>query len=821
MRICDATEKKTEKLISEMSLEEKAALCHANSKFNSGGNERLGIEELRMMDGPHGVRSEPKRDEWTCLNREEDKCTYLPTETALAATFNPTLARRFGETLGSEARFRNKDIILGPGINIIRNPLCGRNFEYMSEDPCLIEKMAPELVRGIESCDVAACVKHYALNNQELDRSGTNPIVSKRALFEIYLKGFYAAIIGGGASSVMGSYNKYNGQHLCHNRYLVKEILKDKWGFKGVFLTDWGGCHNTDEAIFNGLDIEMGTNKPYNEYYLAEPFLKKCREDAAARECLDDKARRILRLMFGINKLSSERKKGEFNTPEHQKAAFDIAAEGITLLKNDNSVLPIREKKYKKIMVLGPNAKAKHSEGGSSSGVRTVYEITPLEGIEKRFSKDYEIEYVNYIPGKRHCHIPTQLLEITEPNAGVRAVKQTARIKTPDGGLTEQTDYCNNTDLAVKCAESYELFFRVAIPQDGDIGFKVNSSAGYKITVNGNTSLDVPYGPWEAEHRFAREREFILNFKKGEIAEIAISITAGGYDIIFDFGWLPANDGAAIGGDEEKLLEKAKSCDYVIYCGGLDHSADTEGFDRQNMSLPIEQNIAVSKLCAINKNTVVVITAGSPVEMPWINEVNALVWGWYAGMEGGNALAAVLAGDISPSGKMPFTLPYKYEDCPVARYGEYKRGDCRYNEDIFVGYRGFEQDNIKPMFPFGHGISYSRFEYSSLSAAAVPVGIEICFKVTNTGDYPAKETAQIYIGNAAAPVKMPPKELKGFEKVDLGVGESAEIKLTVSKAELAYYDETADEWRTPSGEYTVYIGSSSADIRLCERVQLP
>ena len=387
-------EKRIDDILNEMTLEEKVAMCHANSKFYSNGVERLGIEELALMDGPHGVRSETERDSWNCLNREEDKCTYLPTETALAATFDLSLAKRFGETLGREARYRDKDIILGPGVNIIRTPLCGRNFEYMSEDPCLISKMAPELVKGIESQDVAACVKHYALNNQELDRSGTNPIVSKRALNEIYLKGFKSAIIDGGASSVMGAYNKYKGQHLCHNKYLVNDILKGKWGFKGVYLTDWAGCHDTDEAIFNGLDIEMGTNLPYDEYYLANAFLEKARQDENVRKCLDDKVRRILRLMFSINKLDGERKKGEINTPMHQITAYDIAADGMVLLKNDNKVLPIKRNEHKKILVLGPNANKVHSEGGSSSGVRTLYEINPLDGIENRFADVCEIVYV-------------------------------------------------------------------------------------------------------------------------------------------------------------------------------------------------------------------------------------------------------------------------------------------------------------------------------------------------------------------------------------------------------------------------------------------
>ena len=813
-------ENRIEEILREMTLEEKVAMCHANSKFYSNGVERLGIEELAMMDGPHGVRSEPKRHDWDCLNREEDKCTYLPTEIVLAATFNLDLAKRFGETLGSESRYRGKDIILGPGVNIIRTPLCGRNFEYMSEDPCLISKLSPELVKGIESEDVAACVKHYALNNQELDRSGTNPIVSKRALHEIYLKGFKSAIIDGGASSVMGAYNKHEGQHLCHNKYLVNDVLKGEWGFKGVYLTDWAGCHDTDEAIFNGLDIEMGTNKPYNEYYLADAFLEKAKRDENVRKCLDDKVRRILRLMFSINKLSENRKKGEFNTKEHQKTAYDIATEGIMLLKNDNAVLPIRAKKTKKIIVLGPNADEVHSEGGSSSGVRTLYEITPLEGIKNRLSEDYEIEYVKENSSVKHHKIPTQLLDIIEPKAGVRAVKQISYKKDENGEIKVNIDYCNNTDLAVKNAESYDLNFKVLIPEDGTIGFKVDASIGYTVKVNGKAYIEQTFSKWSAENCFLWSREFVVDFKKGEIADIEIHIDAQGYDAVFDFGWITKSEAGCVGMDEREMLEKAQKADYVIYCGGLDHSFDTEGMDRQNMNLPLEQNVTISKLAQANPNTVVVITAGSPVEMPWVGEVNAIVWGWYAGMEGGNALADILSGKINPSGKMPFTLPFKYEDCPVARYGEHKAGDCKYNEDIFVGYRGFEYDDIKPMFSFGHGLSYSEFKYSDLKITTTDNGVAISCKVKNKGEYKAKETVQLYIGDAECSVKRPIKELIDFEKTELTVGETKEVSFFVNKEQLSFYDEITDDWKFESGEFKAYIGSSLSDIRLSDSLNL-
>ncbi|MBO7520344.1 MAG: glycoside hydrolase family 3 C-terminal domain-containing protein, partial [Clostridia bacterium] len=543
---------------------------HGNSKFTSAGVERLGIDELCMMDGPHGVRSEIMRHEWVCFNREEDKCTYLPTLSALAATFNTKLAREFGETLGSEARHRGKDIILGPGINVIRTPLCGRNFEYMSEDPYLISKLSPEVVKGIESKDVASCVKHFALNNQELDRSGVNIEVSERALFEIYLKGFYSAIIEGGASSVMGAYNLYNNQHLCHNEYLVNEVLKGKWGFKGVYLSDWAGCHDTNEAIFYGLDLEMGTNKPYNEYYLADAFLEALKTDEEAREILDDKVRRILRLMFSVNKTSPDRQKGEFNTAGHQKTAYDIASEAIVLLKNDD-VLPIKTEKGKKILVVGPNATAKHAEGGSSSGITPLYEISPLEGIKNRFSDTCEVEYESGNLNLEAGPIPNQLLNIMEQRAGVRAFKQTAYANGE-----ETVTYTADTVLSDKTADSYKIEFSVKIPESGTYLFKIKSNIGVELFIKGKRVLKQNTNMWNAKRSICARFEYAAEFAEGEDAEFVLKLTNEVKNAIFEFGWNTPAEIAEVSG-EEQFISKVEAADYVIYCGGLNHTFDTEG----------------------------------------------------------------------------------------------------------------------------------------------------------------------------------------------------------------------------------------------------
>ena len=809
-------EKKITAILNEMTLEEKVALCHANSKFYSSGVERLGIDELAMMDGPHGVRSEPEKHAWTCLNRPEDRCTYLPTETALAATWNPSLARLFGETLGSEARYRGKDIILGPGVNIIRTPLCGRNFEYMSEDPCLIENLAPELVKGIESQDVAACVKHFALNNQELDRGNVNVEVSERALHELYLKGFYAAIIEGGASSVMGAYNRYEHQFCCHNDILVNKILKEQWGFQGVFLSDWAGAHDTEECIFNGLDLEMGTNKPYHEYYLADAFLEKAKQSEEVRRLLDDKVRRILRLMFSVKKQSPDRKKGEFNTEKHQKATYDIAAEAMVLLKNEDHLLPIDRSNLKKILVVGPNADAKHATGGSSSGIRPLYEITPLQGIRDRLSESCEIEYESGKFSLEYKTVPLQNLNIIDLGAGCRNYKQIAYTTEADGKTTKTESICNTANIENGTADSYDVLCSIDIPADGKYMFEFSTNCAAAAKINGKECARICYNQW----RDVQKVPCAFAYKKGDCVDVEIRVEkAGDRKIDFQFGWLTPEDQKNTSTVEE-LLKKAEKADYVLYCGGLDHSLDTEGLDKPHMKLPGEQDMLIQKLIDTNPNTVVVLTAGSPVSMPWINQAKAVLWTWYAGMEGGHVLADILTGEICPSGKMPFTLPKEYADTPVARYGEYQAENCKYNEGILVGYRGFEHDHIEPLFPFGHGISYSKFEYSDLSVKATENGADVTFKVKNTGTVQAKEIAQLYIGDPVCSVMRPPKELKNFKKVDLAPGETAEIRLPVTLRDLSFYDETNDDWKLEKGEFTVFVGSSSRDIRLTTSLQI-
>ena len=773
-------EEKIEEVLSELTLEEKVGFCHSASKFTVAGVPRLGIDDISMSDGPHGVREEIAHDSWESAGWDNDFCTYLPPETGLAATFEPELAGEFGKVLGEEARARGKDIILGPGINIIRHPLCGRNFEYMSEDPTLISRMVVPLIRGIQSADTSACVKHFALNNQELDRHGVNTVVSRRALYEIYLKGFRAAVKEGGAYTVMAAYNRYLGQHCCHNSYLLMEVLKGKWDFGGAVISDWAGTYDTDEAIRNGLDIEMGTYADYKDFYLADPFLERAKKSPAVRAALDDKVRRILRTALRIKKGSAERKPGAFNTPEHQKVTYDIASEAMVLLKNDG-VLPL--KRPGKLLVVGDNATVKHAHGGQSSGIKALYEITPLEGLHDRLP-DCEIEYIR-TTRYDFSPLPVQSLEIADMHAGCRAFK--TEVFEQDGSVTV-TYEDGVRGIWGKHARYTAAFIS---PVDGDVVFRLTGKGS--VTINGEKVIDCDeIGKYETK------------LAEGDRLEILIE---GHY---LSFGWCVVREVPTL----EELARKAAEADAVIYCGGLNHSYDSEGFDRRDMKLPEEQNKEIPALIAANPNTVVALTAGCPVEMPWADKAGAIIYTWYAGMEGGHVLADIILGKVNPSGKMPFTLPKRYEDHPAVRYGEYQAGQCEYKEDLLVGYRGFDRDGIEPLFPFGHGLSYTTFEYERLEVNVTDEGVEVSVTVRNTGDRAGREAVQVYVGPLDAIEGRPLRELKAFDKITLEPGQSRTSVMLIPRSELLIYNEPDDTWVMPCENFKAYAGTSSRNLPL-------
>lgn len=695
-------ELRIEDALKRMTLEEKVAVLHAQSKFSSAGVPRLGIPELWMTDGPHGIRPEVLWDQWDQAGWTNDSCTAFPALTCLAATWDKNMSLLYGQSIGAEARYRKKDVLLGPGVNIYRTPLNGRNFEYMGEDPFLASQMVVPYVQGVQQNGVAACVKHYALNNQEIDRHTVNVVVDDRTLYEIYLPAFKAAVQQGGAWSIMGAYNQYKNQWACQNEYLLIDILRKEWGFDGAVISDWGGVNNTREAVMNGLDIEFGTwtdglsegaSNAYDNYHMAQPFLKMLRNGEIPMEVLDQKVRNVLRLAFRTA-LNTKRPWGSFGSPEHALASRQIAEAGIVLLKNKENILPIDLNKTKKILVIGENAIKAMTVGGGSSSLKAKQEISPLEGLKKRIGNNAQITY----------------------------------------------------------ARGYV----------GDTGGEYNG---------------VQTGQDLSESRTKEEL----------IAEA------------------------------EKL---AATSDLVIFVGGLNKSdrQDSESHDRESMDLPYAQNEVIDRVFKANKNLVVVNISGNAVGMPWANRVPAIVQSWYNGSEAGTALAAVLMGDANPSGKLPFSFPVKLDDIGAHKLGDYPgKGEVVYREGIFVGYRWLENQKITPLFPFGHGLSYTTFGYGKPTADKKSIKADekltISVIVTNTGKHKGAEVAQLYIRDVKSSVPRPLKELKGFEKVNLQPGESKTVTYTIDKEALSFFDAKKHKWVAEPGEFEAIIGSSSGDIR--------
>lgn len=705
-----SSEEQIESIFSRLTLEEKIAMTHAQSKFSSPGVKRLGIPEFWTTDGPHGVRPEVLWDEWDQAGWTNDSCVAFPALTCLAATWNPDMALLYGKSIGEEARYRKKDVLLGPGVNIYRTPLNGRNFEYMGEDPYLTSKMVVPYIQGVQQNGVAACVKHYALNNQEINRHTTNVIVDDRALYEIYLPAFKAAVQEGKAWAIMGSYNLYQNQHGCHNQRLLNDILKGEWGFDGVVISDWGGTHDTEEAIRNGLDMEFGswtnglsdgTSNAYDNYYLANPYLKLIKEGKVGTEELDDKVRRILRLAFRTT-MNRNKPYGSLCSEEHYEAARRIGEEGIVLLQNNGNLLPLDLNKMKRIAVIGENAIKMMTVGGGSSSLKVQHEISPLEGIRRRIGDKAEVVYARGYVG--------------DPSGEYNGVK-----------------------------------------------------SGQDLTDN-------------------RTPEELI----------------------------------------AEAVKVAKEADCVIFIGGLNKSSgqDCEDSDRKSLNLSYGQDKLIAALAEVNKNIVVVNISGNAIAMPWVKDVSAIVQAWFLGSEAGNSIAAVLMGDVNPSGKLPFTFPASLEDVGAHKLGEYPGvmrtdgsniWDVKYNEGIFVGYRWADKEKTTPLFPFGHGLSYTTFAYGKAVVDKTTFKsdetLTVTVPITNTGKREGAEVVQLYIRDVKSALPRPVKELKGFKKIRLMPGETCEVTFTIDKEALSYFDDTRHEWVAEPGKFEAIIAASAIDVR--------
>ncbi|MFZ0712060.1 MAG: glycoside hydrolase family 3 C-terminal domain-containing protein [Terrimicrobiaceae bacterium] len=816
-------EDRIDDLLAQMTLKEKVSLCHAGSKFAVSAIPRLGIPEFWMSDGPHGVRHEICRDSWDPVETEEDRSTYLPTGTALAATWNSALARRFGEVLGAESRHRGKDMILGPGINIVRTPICGRTFEYYGEDPFQIGKMVVPVVQGIQSQQVAACVKHYAANSQELNRQGVDARMDERTLREIYLPGFEAAVVQGGCLAVMGAYNKFRGQHCSHNEHLVKRILKGEWSFEGCYVSDWAAVEDTFEAARFGLDLEMGTDKPYDEYYLARPFREAIQRGDLDEALVDEKARRNLRVMFQVGMFDPNRARGERNSAGHHRAALEIAREAIVLLKNEGDVLPLDRNRLSRVAVVGDNALARHAQGGHSSGVKALYEVTPLEGLRDRLGDAVAVDFFQGYPaqGADFEPIDPAFLGLADEGAGTRGWKAVywsqrdgrgERLSRADVAI--DFDWTQSTPLPGTAPGQYSVNWVTTLvpPESGAYEFVLVGACHASFLIDGIPVI----------HRFDQGTGTVfksVELQGGRNYELRVELRPGHSAVRIKVGWIPPWK-RRDPDDEGQFVQAVKSADAVLFFGGLNHQYDLEGTDRRDMALHEGQNELIARIAGLNPKTVIVLVSGSPVEMPWVSEVPAIVQMWYAGMEGGNAIADVLVGNTNPSGKLPMTFPKALGDSPAHALGDYNAAVCRYEEGIFVGYRWFDARGIEPLFPFGHGLSYSEFELAALSVETTDEGVRVSLVVKNTSDRAGAEVVQLYVGQFVCSVERPPRELKEFAKIALAPGESRRVQFDLPRRAFAFWSNAKGDWVVEPGQFLLEVGVSSRRINLRQAIEL-
>lgn len=708
-----AHESKITEIIAGMTLEEKVEMLHGKHMFSSAGIERLGIADIEYADGPFGIREEMEPHSWKSINLSTDSATFFPTGSALAATWSPELAYQYGKGMAIEARLRGKDMILGPAINIQRIPTGGRTYEYLSEDPFLSAELAVGYTNGVQDNDAAVCLKHYALNNQENMRGFVSSNVSERVMREIYLPPFEAAVRRANAYGVMAAYNKVDGVWCSENDLIQNKILRDEWGFRGIIISDWGGTHSTVGAAVGGLDVEMP-----GQTYMGQALIDSVNAGIVSMDVIDAKVRNLLRVRFTIPAIPADQaNKIMTSQPEQQHIAYDVASKSVVMLKNEG-LLPIDLQTIKKIAVIGDNATKTMALGGVGAGVKTLYEITPLAGLEKALE---------------------------------------------------------GTDVEICYARGY-----ASLPQRWGPAPKIDEKAEAK--------------------------------KAKALADEA--------------------------------LAAAKDADLVLFIGGDNRIVETEGSDRQTIALPFGQDQLLADIAAVNPKIVTIIVAGAPVDLQTVNQLSSsLIYSWFNGSEGGHALADILTGKISPSGRLPFTLPIKLEDSPAYALGVYpqkeeaaddvfvdlvnkdkfkaqRKADADYAEGLLVGYRWFTTKNVQTMYPFGHGLTYGKFEYSDAKAIANKQSVEVTFTLSNNGQRQAEEVCQVYVSRPESKVERPAYELKGFTRVSLDPSQQQTVTISIPCEALRHWDETSHQWVLEAGKAIIRIGGSSAELPLTAEVVL-
>jgi beta-glucosidase len=791
-------EERVKDLLTRLTLKEKIDLL-GGTGFATKPIDRLGIPELRMADGPVGVR-------W-------GESTAFPVSIAMAATWDPVLINRIGSAIGRETKGKARHVILGPCVNIARLPMGGRNFESFGEDPYLVSRMTVNYITGVQSEGVAATVKHFAANNQEHERMFVDVLVGERALNEIYFPAFKAAVTEANVFCVMSSYNKVNNHFASENDDLLINKLKKEWEFNGLVMSDWGAVHSSTPTIKGGLDLEM----PHGKFMNQESILSALDKGEINLVTIDKKVERILRVIIKLGLLDSEVWKENdklVNSPDNRKIAYETSLASIVLLKNENNLLPLQKDKVKRIGVIGPSAKIARTGGGGSSLVSPIKPVSPLEGIKNKLGKNINIEFAE---GVR--------LDGDEKAISSEFLFTDEKMKT-HGLIAEYFSNMNFTgEPQIKRVDKELDFWWHGGSPGKDIGednFTVRWTGYIKAPLTGDYEIAIAS---DDGVRFYLDDKLLINdwYNRGvstskanvsldqnKIYKIKIEYYENGGDAVCVLGWNTPNEDLMM-----DAVDVAKNSDVVILFVGTSNNYETEGRDKDNLMLPNNQDELIRKISEINKNVVVVLSTGSPVLMNnWIDNVHSVVQMWFAGSEGGNAIADILIGNYNPSGKLPITFPRSWEDSsPFNSYKSFS-GTTYYSDDIYVGYRHFDKYGIEPLFPFGFGLSYTTFEYSNLSIASDDDELKINFVIENTGNKKGEEVCQLYIGAKNSKIDRPEKELKSFSKIFLAPGEKKQIEMRIPKSSLAYFNSQTSSWELDGNNYLFMVGSSSRNIIL-------
>jgi len=800
-------ENEVEKRLAQLTLAEKIDLVSGNG-FGTKPIPRLGIPSLKMTDGPLGPNQNPRATNFSaCIN--------------WAATWDVDLIHRVGDAIGQETHAAGCGVILAPCVNIARVPHGGRTFEGFGEDPWLVSRMAVAFIQGVQQHPVSACVKHFAVNNQEWNRGFVSVEVGERALREIYLPAFQAAVQEAEAGAIMAAYNQFRGVYCCENKYLLTDILKDEWGFPGVALSDWGGVHSTVPTAMSGLDLEMPDGK-----FLGPDLARAVDAGEVPLSLIDDKVRRILRLMVRFDRFRQSARPDSLQTehPAHQKLALEVARKSIVLLKNEKNLLPLNLAEIKSVAVIGPNAADAPLGGGGSGSLNSVRKVSPLQGIQEKWGKQTTIHFT---PGVSHARSMLPPIE--------------AQQLIPVGATGDQSglkaDYFNNRDLSgpsvltridpnvnfnwgtespapgVVNLDDWSVRWtgQLVAPGTGTYEIGVNADNGVRVFLDDHLVVDswTDAAPDKLKSGFV---ELVV----GEKYALRVEFYENRGEAMAVLGLAPQYIPQI---EIEKAVSLSQKSDVVILCVGLNKELEGESYDRKDLNLPADQVELIQAVTAANPRTIVVLFNATPVLMhDWQMQTPAILEAFYPGQAGGYALAEILAGEVNPSGKLPLTLPKKWEDCPAYTSYPGVKEAATYTEGIFVGYRHFDRLKIQPNFPFGHGLAYTTFEYQNLEITPAKIkpesAISVKFQLTNTGKQAGDEVVQLYLRDVTARVEREELALKAFKRVHLAAGARRTVEMQLPFDALRFYDADLQLWGAEPGQFEIRLGSSSRDIRL-------